>query len=89
MQLAFSLTSIGATLMLQSGITAVIIERNKTGWFKILSAVLLLGLPFALLLGMAISFNRVRGAIVERNAIAAQIADRKSQLVTGEKTIWK
>jgi len=46
----------------------------------------LLGLPFALLLGLTISFNRVRGAIVERNKILAQIADRKSQLVTGGRT---
>ena len=42
MQFAFSLTTFGVTLMLHSGITTIIIERNKTGWFKILSAVLLL-----------------------------------------------
>jgi len=42
MQFAFSLTTFGATLMLHSGITTIIIEQSKIGWFKILSAVLLL-----------------------------------------------
>ena len=56
MQFAFSLTTIGVTLMLHSGITAVIIERNKAGWFKILSAVLLLanGVGVLVLLGRVV-----------------------------------
>ena len=42
MQFAFSLTTFGVTLMIHSGITTIIIEQSKIGWFKILSAVLLL-----------------------------------------------